>query len=168
MKGWSNPSAGGSEGDTPDCPDQPLWIFPSGNGRGEASSGGTWSVLPLIQALRENKSPHLGAPQAVQSTNDRDGFISRQYQWRGSFSQATACYRSQNESPKRCCGFSLGFLQILDCTELSSGTWSRYKKVTTRNIWKLCFLKPSEIWQFHFMGYVYMDTCKFLSSFIWT
>lgn len=102
-------------------PDQPLCIFPARNGRGEASGGAT-SVFPSVQALGGNKSLCLGTPRAIQNTNYREGFVSRQYQCRGSFSQATTRYRSQNESPKRCCGFSLGFLRILDCTELSSGT----------------------------------------------
>lgn len=48
------------------------------------------------------------------------------------------------------------------------GSWFTYKRVTVENMWKLWFLKASETWQFHLVGNVYMDVCKFFSSFIWT
>lgn len=43
-----------------------------------------------------------------------------------------------------------------------------YIRVTVRNIWKLWFLKPSEVWQFHLVGNVHTDIGKFFISFIRT
>lgn len=131
-----------------DPPDQHLWICPAQNERGEANVGVITSMFPLVQALGRNHVTVFGDSSMLHRTPVTGRVLSAEIAVeRLLFPSHGLCYRPENGSPKRCCGFSFGFLHSLDCTKQGSGTWFTNKGVMVRNIWKLRFLKPSEIWQ---------------------
>lgn len=114
------------------------------------------------------KSPCLGTSPSYAEHKRWGGVCQQRVSVESLLFQVMLDYRPENKSPKRCCAFLFGFLHNLGCTELGPGTWFTNKGLTVRSIWKLWFLKLSEIWQFHVMGiYMQIGTDKFFLPLTW-
>lgn len=158
MKACSNPSAGGSQGDTPALVlsrSAPLNL-----------SSMEWQRRSKQWCYMKCDSLSPGTEwEQVPTFRDSSGYAEHKLQ--GWFCQQTASVErllfpghNMLQVTEWVSKEMLWFLSWLFAHLGLHRAQFTYKRVTVGNIWELWFLKSSKIWQFHLVGNVYMDICK--------